>query len=882
MKRFISILLATLLVASCMSFVASADVSYYRFYFDSGVFGTMVAGDTLNESSSATVSSTATIAPNDSIPAKGWLLTTAGMKSLQYKIDDGEWTDVTLEPGADVTGSYGNELTAQGSSAEANANCRFNFSVPTTFADGETHVFTLRFVTNEVTQENTITNEDGTTTTETVVVAPSEAVEFATANITVASQVIPAEPVPAATYGKIQISRDGIDVYTFGNAQSFGGTATGLTLAATYTTTVTYRGWLSVYDPYPASDAFGYSIDGGEIVYGDFIADFANDADAAGIANAATYKDYYTRYAISVPVADLSVGDHTITTYLKLDTGWTLILNTTAVTVTGEIPSTVDETAWDIMLDNGEFTVTNLMESGNRFRNQWSPREGLSSFITLVTDENGDNYASMGGITEAFTDHTWTGPYGLSIDMKIPGASNASRGLYFSHCNVERKNYEVIYNAAGEIVTSPSEGFHVTNTSGVCVVPYDQHKVVIYVICYDDAENGVGYSAIDYVVNVEADLFDFTKFIVTDDAVGNIQIFAGAEKIATITYADSASVNTGICEANFYRTVSILNAAGETVASTDCGLIAELHRAAIVTRGTEFCFDNINFTAVDEVGLVEVNYVDAEGTAVADAFESYYLVGDTFNVKSPAIGGYTCDTAEVSGTATAETITNTVTYTATERYTLTINYVDAEGNVLAAPVEMSLYNGQAYSVDSPAIAGYTADVATVSGTMGAEAIVVTVTYTADVVETPTITLAEGSTFTLDAAKGVITIDAAVSNAAFLKNLTTSTGTGTLVLKNTSGDVVTSGRATSTGYTVELQVDGVVIETYVVAYMGDINSDGKVNSLDVAQFNSDIVLGVTKTYSAAMKVAANTNKDSRGTTNSADLSLLASFVASGNW
>ena len=883
MKRFISILLATLLVVSSMSLVVSADTGYYRYKFDSGIFGNPGGNSIGADTGNATTSVTATMTPGDSIMAKGWVLTATGMKSLQYKIDDGEWTDVALELDNVVASVYANELNNNNASAEANANCRFNFSVPTTFADGETHTFTLRFITNEVTEEKEITNGDGTTTTETTVVAASETVEFATADISVASKSIPVAPVYPSEYGKLQISRDRIDVLTLGNMSVFGGNASNVTTTAVHTTSITFRGWLSVADAFATENAFGYSIDGGDIVYGEFATDFDNDEDAAAIKNAATYKDYYTRYAISVPVSDLSVGTHTVKTYLRLDIGWTLILNETSVDVSADLESTAEETAWDIILDSGEYNVADLMQSGNRFRNQWSPRGGnhpiFESFINLMTSDDGDNYAKIGGFTEAYSDNTWVGPYGASIDMKIDTASSDARGFYFDFCNVERQSYEVRRNAAEELVISPNGGIVVTNTSGACLVPVAQNKLVIYVLCYDETN---GYSAIDYVVETAADLYEFNKYTVIDNGVNTVQIFVGTEKVASITYADAETVDTGVCAADFNRTVAILNAAGETVASTDIGLMAVMHRASIATRANEFCFDNIDITKTSAVSTVKVECVDGEGNVIGEA-EELYFEGYSYSIATPAIEGYAAEAAVVTGTVGADDTVHTVKYTALAKYDLTINYVDADGNALAEAVVLSLTEGQTYSVDSPAIDGYTADTATVAGTMGTEAIVINVVYTANVVETPTITLAEGSDYVLNSTKGIVVIPSATkatTYANFIANFATPVG-GSLVVKTAAGAVTTNARAIATGFSIELQVDGAVIETYNVAMVGDVSGDGRVTSNDASSLASAIAAKTTGSWSVAMKHAANAySQDSRGTIANSDVISIETFVSTG--
>lgn len=63
-------------------------------------------------------------------------------------------------------------------------------------------------------------------------------------------------------------------------------------------------------------------------------------------------------------------------------------------------------------------------------------------------------------------------------------------------------------------------------------------------------------------------------------------------------------------------------------------------------------------------------------------------------------------------------------------YTLTINYVDAEGNVVASQHRESLESGASYSVTSPDVEGMTPDQAVVSGRLTGNT-TVTVRYTAD-------------------------------------------------------------------------------------------------------------------------------------------------------
>ena len=83
---------------------------------------------------------------------------------------------------------------------------------------------------------------------------------------------------------------------------------------------------------------------------------------------------------------------------------------------------------------------------------------------------------------------------------------------------------------------------------------------------------------------------------------------------------------------------------------------------------------------------------------------------------------------EVPATMPAQDLTITAKWTINQ-YDLTIHYVYADGGKAAEDYTAKVEYKAAYSVVSPTITGYTADKATVEGTMGAEAVEVTVTYT---------------------------------------------------------------------------------------------------------------------------------------------------------
>ena len=146
---------------------------------------------------------------------------------------------------------------------------------------------------------------------------------------------------------------------------------------------------------------------------------------------------------------------------------------------------------------------------------------------------------------------------------------------------------------------------------------------------------------------------------------------------------------------------------------------------------------------------VTVRYVDEKGEVI----EGYPEVtvdttgGGEYDVadKKVTIGGYTFQSADkpLSGTVTENT-TITLTYKKDttpppvivepdpDYYTLTIRYVYADGTTARPTVTRTrMERGDRYSVTSPVIEGYTADLPVAQGVMPARNETVTVTYTAE-------------------------------------------------------------------------------------------------------------------------------------------------------
>ncbi len=103
-----------------------------------------------------------------------------------------------------------------------------------------------------------------------------------------------------------------------------------------------------------------------------------------------------------------------------------------------------------------------------------------------------------------------------------------------------------------------------------------------------------------------------------------------------------------------------------------------------------------------------------------DTHTEKFYYGDTYSVVSPNIPGYKADKIIVSGQMGADNVNVDVNYTAAPNE-LHIYYIYADTNTEAytTHTEKVDTNGT-YSVNSPEIQGYTADMLTVSGTMTAD------------------------------------------------------------------------------------------------------------------------------------------------------------------
>ena len=116
-------------------------------------------------------------------------------------------------------------------------------------------------------------------------------------------------------------------------------------------------------------------------------------------------------------------------------------------------------------------------------------------------------------------------------------------------------------------------------------------------------------------------------------------------------------------------------------------------------------------------------------TQAFDSYEAVYESGQKYNVVSPTMTGYSVSKSVVSGVIKSDTVIN-VKYKP-KTYQVTIEYRFPDGTSAASSHTESVKTGGTFSVTSPQIQGYTADQATISGTVSGRNLSYVVYYSED-------------------------------------------------------------------------------------------------------------------------------------------------------
>lgn len=143
---------------------------------------------------------------------------------------------------------------------------------------------------------------------------------------------------------------------------------------------------------------------------------------------------------------------------------------------------------------------------------------------------------------------------------------------------------------------------------------------------------------------------------------------------------------------------------------------------------------------VEQAKPVTVNYVDESGKTIKDSETLTGKLGDNFNVKTPAINGYTYKSSDKALTGKFTTSAQSVTLTyakdskpVEEAKPVTVGFVDEKGNSIRPNETLTGKLGESFNIKTPKIEGYTYkdSSAPLSGKFTTTAQNVTLTYVKD-------------------------------------------------------------------------------------------------------------------------------------------------------
>ena len=319
--------------------------------------------------------------------------------------------------------------------------------------------------------------------------------------------------------------------------------------------------------------------------------------------------------------------------------------------------------------------------------------------------------------------------------------------------NLTLKNVTVSEDLEGATILS-GDGYSVTGNEAVIATLAPYAKVVVKA-SYTITENDLGeeiYNIATVSADGPEDPEDPTKSHDPEDK-------SGEEEIPTDDLAVVAGVKTWIDQDNAFatrpETITIrLLADGQEIGSTtasapdwsyDFGKLPahtaegeeiayDVAEDAVVGYDTAYAEDGYDITNSLQRYTLTIRYWydEVDGTVAAPTVSNTYYYGESYNVASPAIDGYSASMGRVSGIMEGDAEYDVI-YTINS-YTLTVRYIFQDGTTAAPDYLRTLLYGDFYMHDSPVLSGYTASQRVVLGTMPGRNMVYTVIYVPDTVD----------------------------------------------------------------------------------------------------------------------------------------------------
>lgn len=151
-----------------------------------------------------------------------------------------------------------------------------------------------------------------------------------------------------------------------------------------------------------------------------------------------------------------------------------------------------------------------------------------------------------------------------------------------------------------------------------------------------------------------------------------------------------------------------------------------------VVSGTVQGSATYTITYTPSLYTLTIQYTDIKtGAQVASPYVQTYNYGQTYSISSPTIDGAVASKAVVTGQMPAHDVTESVVY-GKNMYPVYITYQYSDGTLIRGET-VNVEYGTDYAIASPEVKWHSPDKAYVTGTMPAQAVTVTVTYTRNIV-----------------------------------------------------------------------------------------------------------------------------------------------------
>ena len=394
------------------------------------------------------------------------------------------------------------------------------------------------------------------------------------------------------------------------------------------------RGWIGFKTQ--AIEQFGYYIDGGEIVYGEY-----KQATEAGVLAAG--GEYATRFQVNVPLSGLSNGSHIVGFVARLTDG-TVVLLRAELTV-GIVPFHDDE---NVILADRAGGTTPLVSPGTSFGQKFNTG---ANFLKQLTIADMATYADGGVNTWTLKIWTWNTDYATTV--------------------------------AGEPVYVVNGENHPDNKSLTVNVPaYLQLSGELYYEVYYNSGKG-GFTGWNALGTVQNGLETYIGGKLSDQQIASsvlIGVPADPNAIKQDTHNFQSNVNSNLPEGT--NQINLMNSDLKNLFSCACALggpctvnadpngafynvngFSSLHVAA--NGAYVFTIENVNVVAApgfasiffraNKVANPEQQYYGADGgdaTASSHGGSGIYLTIDggklVINVKSYADGAYSSNKFSVA------------------------------------------------------------------------------------------------------------------------------------------------------------------------------------------------------------------------------------------